>query len=112
MSVPPATATARRLVGLRGTVPQAFVEAAPVVVGLGVLGLSGYAFLIAAARGLGPVDFAPVSVAWTLVFTVATGLLAPFEQESGRLVAGRRARGQGTRPVAVTAATAAALLCV
>jgi O-antigen/teichoic acid export membrane protein len=103
-------ATAARGKATRAGVPPALLDAAPVVVGLAALGASAYAFLVAAARGLGPVAFAPVSVAWTVVITIAAGMLSPFEQETGRVMAGRRAMQQGTRPVAVTSATAAAAL--
>jgi O-antigen/teichoic acid export membrane protein len=69
-------------------------------VGVGVLGASAYVFLAGAGRALGPEAFAPVSVAWTLVATVAVGLLAPLEQETGRLTAGRVANGEGAGAVA------------
>lgn len=90
----------RAVEGLRARVPAAALSALPVALGVGVLGASAYAFLAGAGRALGPEAFAPVSVAWTLVATVAVGLLAPLEQETGRLTAGRVATGVGAGPVA------------
>lgn len=77
------------------------VAVAPLAGGLGVLGVSGYVFLAVAGRALGPVAFAPLSVLWAVVFTIASGVLVPFEQETGREIADRRARGLGPRPVAL-----------
>lgn len=72
---------------------------APVTLGLAMLGGSAYVYLAVAARLLGPEQFAPLAVLWTLVFTAVSGLLGPIEQEVGRLVATRRAREEGTGTV-------------
>lgn len=64
-----------------------------------VLGASAYVFLAVSARALGPVRFASLSVLWVLVYTAGPGLFLPLEQETGRAVAARRARGLGGRPV-------------
>lgn len=74
-----------------------------VAVGLGILGLSAYAFLALAGRALGPVALAPLSVLWTLVNAVGPGIFFPFEQEVARAVAERRAHDQGIRPVVLKA---------
>lgn len=67
--------------------------------GLGILGLSAYAFLGLAARGLDLVAYAELSVLWTLYNVVGPGLFSPMELEVGRAVADRRARGVGAGPV-------------
>jgi len=72
--------------------------------GLLVLGLSAYVFLAVSARAVGPVRFASLSVLWVLVYTAGPGLFLPLEQETGRAVAARRARGLGGRPVLARAA--------
>lgn len=86
----------------------------PVGAGVVALGASAYAFLILAGRGLGVERFAQLSVLWVLVFTVGPGLFVPLEQEVGRAVAARRARGSGSGPLVrlatrIGAGTAAAV---
>ena len=61
--------------------------------GVLILGVSAYAFLALSGRALGVERFAQLSVLWVLVFTVGPGLFVPLEQEVGRAVAARRARG-------------------
>lgn len=72
--------------------------------GLLVLGASAYVFLAMSARAVGPVRFASLSVLWVLVYTAGPGLFLPLEQETGRAVSARRARGLGGRPVLIRAA--------
>lgn len=72
--------------------------------GLLVLGVSAYVFLAVSARAVGPERFASLSVLWVMVYTVGPGLFLPLEQETGRAVAARRARGLGGGPVVVRAA--------
>jgi O-antigen/teichoic acid export membrane protein len=79
-----------------GTIPVAF--------GLGLAGLMQYGFLVVAARALGPVNFAPLSVFWALLFVCGPGFFLPLEQETGRAIAARRVRGEGGRPVFIRAA--------
>src|SRR5690606_9455679 len=69
-----------------------------------------YGFLAAAGRSLGPAEFAPVSVLWTVVFLVGTGLFQPFDQELGRSIAARRALGAGTTSVFRRLVAAAAVV--
>jgi O-antigen/teichoic acid export membrane protein len=80
----------------------------PVGAGVVVLGVSAFAFLALAGRGLGVEGFAVLSVLWVLVFTVGPGLFLPLEQEVGRAVAARRAQGQGSGPLVRRTAAAAA----
>lgn len=82
----------------------------PVGVGLVLLGLTAYVFFIVAARALGPVKYAPLSVLWTLVFFAAPGFFFPIEQEVSRAVSARRALGEGGAPVVRRAAVAGLVL--
>jgi O-antigen/teichoic acid export membrane protein len=79
--------------------------------GAGVLGagVCTYAFLTLAGRALGPVDFAPVSALWALVFVVGPGLFLPLQQEMGRLLAPQRADRGGARARTLVALVGAAL---
>ena len=72
---------------------------AAVGVGLAVLGLAAYAFLVFAGRALGPDDFGLLSVVWMSIFTLGPGFFIPLEQEVSRAVAARRASGLGGLPV-------------
>jgi O-antigen/teichoic acid export membrane protein len=71
--------------------------------GLVVLGFSSYAFLALAHRGLDGAKYSTMSVLWVLLFTVGPGIFLPLEQELGRVVASRRARGLAYQPVVVKA---------
>lgn len=73
--------------------------AVPVGTGLVVLGASSYGFLLVSARALTPQAFAGLSVLYVLVYTVGPGVFLPFEQEIGRALADRNARGLGTGPL-------------
>jgi O-antigen/teichoic acid export membrane protein len=78
--------------------------------GLGVFGLSTYAYLGLAGQALGDERFAPLGVLWSVLNAVGIGLFLPFEQEIGRRTAERRARGEGNAPVARQGTLAAAAL--
>lgn len=85
--------------------------------GLLVLGATSYAFLLVAARSTTPAAFAGLSVLYVLVYTLGSGLFIPFEQEVGRALADRRARGLGggsllNRAVCLAAAVLGALVVV
>lgn len=69
--------------------------AASIGVGLSILGVTSYAFLVIAGRALGAADLAPLSSLWALAFTIGPGVFMPLEQEVSRLVASRTARGEG-----------------
>ena len=68
---------------------------AAMTVGLIINGMAAYVFLAASGRALGPSKFALVSVLWAVLFLVGGGLFLPLEQELGRSIAARRARGVG-----------------
>lgn len=74
-----------------------------VSVGLVVLGVSSYAFLALAGRGLDDAPYSSLSVLWVLLFTVGPGIFLPLEQELGRVVSSRRAMGLAYRSVVVKA---------
>ena len=76
-----------------------------VAVGLVVLGLTAYGFLVIAARALGPEAYAPLSALWATVLLVGPGCFIPIEQELARSLAARHAAGVGGRPVIKRAAT-------
>lgn len=59
-----------------------------------------------AARALGPVAYAPVSVLWSALFLLTATLWMPVEQEVARRVGARAARGEGAAPVARAGARA------
>lgn len=82
----------------------------PVGAGLVVLGASSYVYLAVAARMLSPQRYATVGVLYVLVYTAGPGLFLPVEQELGRALADRRARGFGGGPVVRRAAAASAAL--
>lgn len=68
-----------------GTIPLACATA--------VAGFTVYGFLGLTARVLGPVEYAPLSVLWSLVLIMGPGLFVPLEQELGRSLAGVGADG-------------------
>ena len=83
-----------------------------IVVGFGLVlaGLSQYGFLAVAAHALGKARYAPLATFWALLFVCAPGFFLPLEQEVGRALAARRARGVGGRPLVVRAALAGGAL--
>ena len=105
MTGPAAPSRQRALDQLRERNP---LPGGTLTVGAGILllGVTAYGFLIVAARALGPSRFAPLSVMYTIVFLAAPGLFIPLEQEVGRALSARRARGVGGRPLVVRAAVA------
>ena len=82
-------------------------------VGLGLLisGLTAYGFQIVSFRALSKADYTALNGLWVIAFVLAPGFFLPLEQEVGRAVADRRARGIGGGPVVKRAAIAGALLC-
>jgi O-antigen/teichoic acid export membrane protein len=81
-------------------------------VGLGLLisGLTAYGFQILAFKALDKPEYAALNGLWIFVFVVAPGFFLPLEQEVGRAVADRRARGVGGGPVVKKAAFAGSVL--
>src|SRR5258706_7243152 len=80
--------------------------------GLLIVGLSAYGFQILAAKRLSSGDYDSLNVLWALVFVFSPGLFQPLEQEVGRAVAARRARGEGGGPVVRRAALLAGMLAL
>jgi O-antigen/teichoic acid export membrane protein len=80
--------------------------------GLLVSGAGAYGFLVVSARALGPERYAALSVLWVLTYTAGPGLFLPLEQEVGRELAVRRARGVGGAPVLRRAASLGAVFAV
>ncbi|MBJ7608236.1 MAG: hypothetical protein JF887_02235 [Candidatus Dormibacteraeota bacterium] len=64
------------------------------------------------ARALGPERYAPLATFWSLLFVAGPGFFVPLEQEVGRALAARRARGDGGRPLVLRAAAVGGALAV
>ena len=79
-------------------------------VGLAVNGLTYYAFLAVARRALDDAGFDAIAVLWAVMIVVGPGLFQPLEQEVGRALARRRARGVGAGPLVHRVATLGGLL--
>lgn len=97
MTVPSLMSRARA----RNPLPRGAVT---VGMGVGIAGLTIYVFLAVAARTLGPERYAALSTMWSITFLAAPGFYFPLEQEVGRALADRRARGLGGGPVVKRAA--------
>src|ERR1044072_3842670 len=67
--------------------------------GLIVSGITSYGFLAISARALGPEKDAPLGVLWALTYVVCPGVFLPLEQEVGRALSTRRAKGLGGGPL-------------
>jgi O-antigen/teichoic acid export membrane protein len=67
--------------------------------GLAISGITAYGFQILAFRGLSKPDYAALNALWVFVFVLSPGVFLPLEQEVGRAVSARRARGVGGGPV-------------
>ena len=83
-----------------------------VAAGLAVLGGGSYAQLAVAGHSLSTSGMAAMSVLWSIVFWAGLGLFFPVEQELIRLVAARKAVGEGVIPVARRAALLAGAILV
>src|ERR1700687_2761503 len=92
--------------------PRRPVPEGTYVVGAGLLvsGVTTYGFQILSFRLLSKPDYAALTALWVFVFVLAPGLFLPLEQEVGRAVADRRARGIGGGPVTKRAAAVGAAL--
>jgi len=80
--------------------------------GLLVAGITAYLFQVLVARQVGRVEFAAFTALWLSAFSIGPGFFLPLEQEVGRALAARRARGVGGAPVVKRAALAGAVLAV
>jgi O-antigen/teichoic acid export membrane protein len=88
----------------------------PVAAGLLGLGAGMYAHLAVAGHSLPAAGMAAVAVLWSLVFLLGLGVFLPIEQELIRLVAARKALGEGVTGVAgrfcILSAAVLAVICV
>ena len=80
--------------------------------GLIVSGITSYGFLAISARALGPERYAPLGVLWALTYVVCPGVFLPLEQEVGRALSSRRAKGLGGGPLIHRAALAGGVAAV
>lgn len=111
----PRPAAGSRAAALRTALRRIPPGTVPVGGGVCALALASYVYLAIAGRTLSVDAMAGLSVLWSLAFSVGTGLFLPLEQELTRVVAARRARGDGVRPLALRGAKISAsllLLCL
>ncbi len=80
--------------------------------GLLIVGLSAYGFQVIAAKRLSTADYDALNALWAMVFVFSPGLFQPLEQEVGRAVSARRARGVGGGPVVKRAALLGGMLAL
>ena len=79
----------------------------------GAMVLSGvltYAFLVLAARTLGPEAYGRIGVLWAAMFITAIVLFRPLEQTLSRSIADRRVRGDEVRSVTTSVGALAVVL--
>ncbi len=93
-----------RSLQLRGARNPLPAGALSVGVGLLLSGVCTYVFLAIAGHALSAERYSAFAGFWALLFVVAPGIFLPLEQELGRAIAGRRARGDGDGPVVVRCA--------
>jgi O-antigen/teichoic acid export membrane protein len=100
---------------------QRFIEAAKkpmpegtYAVGAGLLisGVATYGFQILSFLALNKSAYAALGGLWVVVFIIAPGFFLPLEQEVGRALADRRARGVGGGPLVKRAALMGGLLAI
>lgn len=101
----------QRMVGVAKKLP---VPEGTYAVGFGliILGLTAYGFQIIAAKHLSGNAYTDVNVLWAVVFIVTPGLFQPLEQEVGRALSHRNARGIGGGPLVKRAAQLGGLLAL
>ena len=97
----------RLLVAARKPLPEGTFA---VGAGLLVAGITAYGFQILSFRALGEEQYTALNGLWVIVFVVAPGFFLPLEQEVGRALADRRARGLGGAPLIRRAAIAGGVL--
>lgn len=93
-------------------VPDVIRHIGAVAIGLGVLGLTSFAFLSISGRALGPAGFAPLATLWVIVNAAGPAFFQPLEQELGRAIAHRRAQGLGSRSLFVRGCLLAGALVI
>jgi O-antigen/teichoic acid export membrane protein len=91
----------------RGAVPEGTFA---VGAGLFIAAVTAYVFVILALRGLGNRSGAAFSTFWALIYVAGPGFFLPLEQEVGRALAHRRARGIGGGPLVGRAARLGGIL--
>ena len=91
----------------RGAVPEGTFA---VGAGLLIAAVTAYVFVILALRGLGNRSGAAFSTFWALIYVAGPGFFLPLEQEVGRALAHRRARGIGGGPLVGRAARLGGIL--
>lgn len=84
----------------------------PVGVGVIISGITSYAFFKVGQVALGKEAFKPVMTLWFVAYTLVPGFFIPVEQELGRALADRRARGTGGLPVVRRVSSLAATLAL
>lgn len=72
--------------------------------GLVVAAITAYVFVIVALNSLVGANKAAFSAFWAFIFVAGPGLFLPIEQEVGRALASRRAKGLGGKPLVMRAA--------
>lgn len=72
----------------------------PVGIGLLIAGVASFAFFRVGTDAVGETAFVSLQNLWFATFALAPGFFLPLEQELGRALSHRRARGDGGRPVA------------
>jgi O-antigen/teichoic acid export membrane protein len=83
----------------------------PVGLSLLIAGVATYAFFIVGKHALGSEEaFAPIVSLWFATFSLAPGFYLPLEQEMGRALSHRRARGEGGLPVVKRIVTMGAII--
>ena len=82
----------------------------PVGVALLIAGLATFAFFRVGKMALGgDEEFRPIQAMWFATFALAPGFFLPLEQELGRALSHRTARGEGGRPVVGSRACGSAI---
>lgn len=85
-------------------------DVAPVGAGLGLLGISAYAFLGLAGHALAPREYAAVASLYLLIAVVGPGVFVAVEQEISREISSRISTDRPTLPVVRSATVISAVL--
>jgi O-antigen/teichoic acid export membrane protein len=87
-----------------------------VAAGIGIAGITAYAFLSLAYRQLvtdhSKAGYTALFGLWVILYTICPGFFQPLEQEVGRAIASRRAQGIGAAPLVKRAATLGGFLAL
>lgn len=110
LGLEPLGSTRPRRASLQDRLPAATQQIGAVALGLLVLGLASFAYISLAGRALGPARFAPLGTLWVIVNAAGPAFFQSLEQELGRGIAHRQARGTGSRRYFLRGATLAGVL--